>query len=73
MPENGIYVYERRLADKRVIVIMNGNDSPVTTTMERTLEILPVGTTLTDMLTGEPFTVTEEMTFPARALYILEN
>ena len=73
MPENGIYVYERRLGDKRVIVMMNGNDTPVTTTMERTLEILPVGTTMRDMLTGKDFTVGEEMTFPARALYILEN
>ena len=73
MPENGIYVYERRLGDKRVIVMMNGNDTPVTTTMERTLEILPVGTTMRDMLTGKDFTVKEEMTFPARALYILEN
>ena len=53
--------------------MMNGNDTPVTTTMERTLEILPIGTTMRDMLTGKDFTVEEEMTFPARALYILEN
>ena len=72
MPENGIYVYQRKLGDKDVIVMMNGNDSPVTTTMERTLEILPYGTTRRDMLTGDNVTITEEMTFPPRALYILE-
>ncbi len=72
MPENGIYVYQRKLGDKDVIVMMNGNDSPVTTTMERTLEILPYGTTRHDMLSGDNVTITEEMTFPPRALYILE-
>lgn len=72
MPENGIYVYQRKLGDKDIIVMMNGNDTPVTTTMERTLEILPYGTTRRDMLTGDDVTITEEMTFPARALYILE-
>ena len=53
MPENGIYVYQRKLGDKDIIVMMNGNDIP-------------------DMLTGDDVTITEEMTFPARALYILE-
>lgn len=73
MPENGIYVYQRKLGDDEVIVMMNGNDTPVTTTMERTLEILPYGSTRRDMLTGDTITITEEMTFPPRALYILEN
>lgn len=73
MPENGIYVYRRALGDKEVIVMLNGNDTPVTTTMERTLEILPYGSTRRDMLTGETITITPEMTFPPRAIYILEN
>lgn len=72
MPENGIYVYQRKLGDNDIIVMMNGNDTPVTTTMERTLEILPYGTTRRDMLSGKDITITEEMTFPPRALYILE-
>ena len=73
MPENGLYVYQRRLGDRTVTVIMNGNDTPLTVTMERTLEILPYGTTLRDVLTDKPFTVKPEMTFAPRALYILEN
>ena len=72
MPENGIYVYQRKLGDNDIIVMMNGNDTPVTTTMERTLEILPYGTTRRDMLSGKEITITEEMTFPPRALYIFE-
>ena len=73
MPENGIYVYQRRLGDKEVTVMLNGNDSAVTTTMERTLEILPYGSTRRDMLTGETITIEPEMTFAPRAIYILEN
>lgn len=73
MPENGLYVYQRRSGDKEVTVILNGNDSPVTTTMERTLEILPYGSQRRDMLTGETITISPEMTFSPREILILEN
>lgn len=73
MPENGLYVYQRRNGDKEVTVILNGNDSPVTTTMERTLEILPYGSQRRDMLTGETVTISPEMTFSPRQILILEN
>lgn len=73
MPENGLYVYQRRSGDKEVTVILNGNDSPVTTTMERTLEILPYGSQRRDMLTGETITISPEMTFFPRQILILEN
>lgn len=73
MPENGLYVYQRKLGDREVTVIMNGNDIPVTTSMERTVEILPYRSTRHDMLTGRDFTVEPEMTFAPRALFILEN
>lgn len=73
MPENGLYVYQRRSGDKEVTLILNGNDSPVTTTMERTLEILPYGSQRRDMLTGETITISPEMTFSPRQILILEN
>lgn len=73
MPENGLYEYQRRSGDKEVTVILNGNDSPVTTTMERTLEILPYGSQRRDMLTGETITISPEMTFSPRQILILEN
>lgn len=73
MPYQGVYVYERKLGDRQVVVMMNGNDSPVTMDMEQTQEIMPFGTTLRDMLSGETITIEPSMTFPARALYILEN
>lgn len=73
MPLQGIYAYERRLGDKQVVVIMNGNDSPVTVDMSQTEEILPYGSVRRDMLSGEEITVTREMTFEPRQLLILEN
>lgn len=73
MPQNGIYAYERRLGDKQVVVLLNGNDSPLTTTMERTVEILPFGTTMTDVITGKPVTIEETMTFAPRAVMVLQN
>ena len=72
MPENGVYVYLRSYKGKRVVVMMNGTDSEnvIDGTIYR--EIMPEGTTLTDILSGEKITIAREMRLPARALYILE-
>lgn len=73
MPQNGMYVYRRKLGDKEIIVMMNGTSKPLTTTMERTAEILPYGTTLHDIISDTDLTITEEMTFAPRQLLILQN
>ena len=73
MPQNGLYVYERRLGDRQIVVIMNGNDSPVTTAMDRTVEILPYGTVMRDLIGGDQVKVTEVMTFGPREIMILSN
>lgn len=72
MPENGVYVYERSYKGKRVVVMMNGTDSENTIDGTIYREIMPEGTTLTDILSGEKITIAREMRLPARALYILE-
>lgn len=73
MPQNGIYAYERRLGDKQVVVLLNGQSEPNTVTMERTLEILPYGTTMRDLVSGKDVTITEVMTFAPRQVMILQN
>lgn len=73
MPQNGLYVYQRQLGDKKVVVMMNGRDEPLTVTMERTLEILPYGTVMHDILEDKDVTITEEMTFAPREVKILKN
>jgi len=73
MPQNGIYAYERRLGDKQVVVLLNGITAPNTVTMERTAEILPYGTRMHDLVSGQDVTITEEMTFAPRQVMILQN
>ena len=72
MPENGMYVYERRHENRRAVVIMNGTDKELTIDMRIYAEILPEGTIMKDVVTGAEFTVTPTMTFAPRALFILE-
>ena len=66
MPQNCLYVYERKLGDKQVVVLMNGTNSELTTKMNRTVEVLPYETTMTDLISGQPVTITEEMSFAPR-------
>lgn len=73
MPQNGMYVYRRKLGDKEVTVLMNGTSKPLTVTMERTLEILPYGTRLHDLISGEDVTIAEKMTFSPRQIMVLQN
>ena len=73
MPQNGVYTYQRRLGDKTVTVLMNGNDSEITVDMAPTVEILPYGTVQTDILTGQPIKIAEKRTFAPREILILQN
>lgn len=73
MPQNCLYVYERKLGDKQVVVLMNGTNSELTTKMNRTVEVLPYGTTMTDMISGQPVTITEEMSFAPRQVMVLQK
>lgn len=73
MPQNGVYAYQRKLGDKEVTVLMNGTSRPLTVTMERTLEILPYGTRLHDLISGQDVEIAEKMTFAPRQVMILQN
>lgn len=72
MPDNGMYVYERSLDDKRVIVIMNGTDRTLDIDMSKYKEIMQPGMVFHDVVTGEYVTIMSDMSFVPRALYILE-
>lgn len=71
MPQNGMYVYERKLGNRRVIVLLNGKDEENRVTMERTLEILPYGSKFRNLITGEDVIISEEMAFKPREVMIL--
>lgn len=73
MPQNGAYVYERRLADRQIVVILNGTSSPLTLDMARYAEILPLGTSYTDLLSSDKITITPTLTLSPRQTLILSN
>lgn len=73
MPQNGLYVYRRKLDNKEVIVMMNGTSKPLTVSMERTLEILPYNTRMHDLISGEDVTIDDTMTFAPRQILVLQN
>ncbi|MDE7509543.1 MAG: cyclomaltodextrinase C-terminal domain-containing protein, partial [Muribaculaceae bacterium] len=73
MPINCAYVYERRLGDRQVVVMINGTDQPLDLDMARYAEILPVGTKLHRSLGGEDVEIAETLTLAPRETLLLQN
>ncbi len=53
MPDNGLYLYERRASDDAFVAVMNGRDIPIDVDMTRYQEVIPEGAEYRDVLTGE--------------------
>ncbi|MBD5338480.1 MAG: glycoside hydrolase family 13 protein [Bacteroides sp.] len=73
MPINCAYVYERRLGDRQVVVMINGTDQPLDLDMARYAEILPAGTKLHRSLGGEDVEIAETLTLAPRETLLLQN
>lgn len=73
IPTKGQYIYERRLGDRAVQVILNGTDEPQNLIAERITEILPTGTVRRDVITGKNVTISPELVLEPRAVLILED
>ena len=73
MPRNGQYIYERRLGDRAIQIIMNGTDEPQKLIAERISEILPIETTQQDVLTERKITITPDLVLEPREILILED
>lgn len=73
MPDNGLYVYQRKAGDKKVTVIMNGSDEAVNgIDMSRYAEIMKPGDVFNDVISGMQVTIAEKMDFSPRAVLVLE-
>ena len=73
MPDNGLYVYQRKAGDKKVTVIMNGSDEVVNgIDMSRYAEIMKPGDVFNDVISGKQVTIAAEMDFSPRAVLVLE-
>lgn len=53
MPDNGLYVYERRAGDDSFVVVMNGRDIDNEVDMTRYAETIPENARYRDVVTGE--------------------
>ncbi len=73
MPINCAYVYERRLGDRQVVVMINGTDEPLTLDMARYAEILPAGTRMHRSLGGDDVEIAADLTLAPRETLILQN
>lgn len=71
-PNQGVYVYERRLDDESVIVILNGANKEVNLPLGRYAEIIKEKTEGKDIITKRVVSLGEELKLKAKEVLILE-
>ena len=72
MPFQNVYVYERSLNGKNVIVIMNGGSKNVELPMERYAEITRNKNSRTDIFTGRTVALGGTLSLKAKEILVLE-
>lgn len=70
-PNNGVYVYERRLGDKSVIVFINGLDERKNIVLDRYKEILRNDSAV-DIISGNRIDLTDQLSIEKKGVLILE-
>ncbi|GAB1416967.1 glycoside hydrolase family 13 protein [Paludibacter sp.] len=71
VPQNGIYVYERKTEEKSVVVLMNGTNKSQTLDLSAYKEIL-VKKHAKDIISEQKINLDEFLSFTPRQVYILE-
>lgn len=64
LPDNGVYLYERRSPSDHVIVILNGRDEDVTVALDRYAEVLEPGAVWRDVVTSATYNLDPSCGFP---------
>ena len=72
MPNQGVYVYERSLDGKRVIVLMNGSSKAVELPLDRYAESLQGAAQGKDVLTGRTVSLGTTLSMKAKEILVLE-
>lgn len=72
MPNHGVYVYERSLNGKRVIVLMNGSSKAVELPLDRYAESLQGSVQGKDVLTGRTVALGTSLSMKAKEILVLE-
>lgn len=70
--QKGVYVYERSLGDKNILVLMNGTSKEVEINLDRYAESIQGRTVGRDLLSGETVSLQGNMTLKPKQVYILE-
>ncbi len=71
-PQMGVYVYERRLNDQSVIVILNGANQEIDLPLDRYAEILRGKTSGKDVITKKTIQLNGQIKLKAKEVLILE-
>ncbi|WP_101689637.1 glycoside hydrolase family 13 protein [Dysgonomonas massiliensis] len=69
--QNQIYVYERKLGERSIVVILNGADSDKSIDLTSYKEVLPYSTS-TDVLTDKTINLDKTLNIASRGVYVLE-
>ncbi|MDO4320337.1 MAG: glycoside hydrolase family 13 protein [Bacteroidales bacterium] len=72
IPRQGVYIYERRLGDRLVVVMLNGNETEATVPVADIAETIQPGTVMHDVITGRDITVEPGLTLPPRGILLLQ-
>lgn len=70
--QKGVYVYERFLGDKKVLVFMNGTSKELEINLDRYAESIQGWSSAKDFLTGKTITLGETLTLSPKEVLLLE-
>jgi len=73
VPENGIYVLVRYQGNKKVLLILNKNEQPVSLAMHRFNEMDILGSTFQDVVSGENLVLGSELLLKKKGVLLLSN
>ena len=70
---NGVYVYERALDGKNVIVILNGTQKQVQLPLEHYKEVMDQTKQYRDVISNSIISLQEKLEIPSNGIYLLES
>ncbi len=71
-PNRGVYVYERRLGDKSVLIFLNGNHQKVNLPLDRYAEVIQGKSSGKDILTGRRIVLKKRLTLAPKGIRVME-
>lgn len=72
MVNQGVYVYERSLNGKSILIVMNGNSKEVDLSLERYAEVLHSKTAGKDILSGRTISLVKDMRLAPKEVLVME-